>query len=314
MLHQTSDIPIKPFELAETKFNTGRFKIMDIVFRRWATLLQETLYAEMGMMLDISAENVEKVRFGKLLDSVEEQPIYIFETLNNGRGFLLVEKPFFDLSLNGKVDKTSEELSLVKMMKENRQTLLKLVSTLIDCFEKSWKNIAEVELKLNRVTIYPRRANVMLPYENCFSGRIQLIHEDLQTSIQLCMPYAALVSVLRPLENKKIIEPESIGYYFPHVKDNFKNLLESSEYSVVAELGKADLREAKGKLEKGQVLPLLNKDGLATIRINGTPALQGSTGESSGHYSVQVIRGTEDKKPSAIQQKKKFKQLAWPTQ
>ena len=103
-------------------------------------------------------------------------------------------------------------------------------------------------------------------------------------------------------------------YYFPHVKDNFKNLLESSEYSVVAELGKADLREAKGKLEKGQVLPLLNKDGLATIRINGTPALQGSTGESSGHYSVQVIRGAEDKKPSAIQQKKKFKQLAWPTQ
>ena len=119
MLHQTSDIPIKPFELAETKFNTGRFNIMDIVFRRWATLLQETLYAEMGMMLDISAENVEKVRFGKLLDSVEEQPIYIFETLNNGRGFLLVEKPFFDLSLNGKVDNTSEELSLVKMMKEN---------------------------------------------------------------------------------------------------------------------------------------------------------------------------------------------------
>ena len=314
MLHQTSDIPIKPFELAETQFNTGRFHIMDIVFRRWATLLQETLYAEMGMMLDISAENVEKMRFGKLLDSVEEQPIYIFETLNNGRGFLLVEKPFFDLSLNGKVDKTSEELSLVKMMKENRQTLLKLVSTLIDCFEKSWKNIAEVELKLNRVTIYPRRANVMLPYENCFSGRIQLIHEDLQTSIQLCMPYAALVSVLRPLENKKIIEPESIGYYFPHVKDNFKNLLENSEYSVVAELGKADLREAKGKLEEGQILPLLNKDGLATIRINGTPALQGSTGESSGHYSVQVIRGAEDKKPSAIQQKKKFKQLAWPTQ
>ena len=181
MLHQTSDIPIKPFELAETQFNTGRFHIMDIVFRRWATLLQETLYAEMGMMLDISAENVEKMRFGKLLDSVEEQPIYIFETLNNGRGFLLVEKSFFDLSLNWKVDNTSEELSLVKMMKENRQTLLKLVSTFIDCFEKSWKNIAEVELKLNRVTIYPRRANVMLPYENCFSGRIQLIHEDLQT-------------------------------------------------------------------------------------------------------------------------------------
>jgi len=313
MLHQT-DIPVKPYELAEAQFNTGRFHIMDIVFRRWATLLQETLYAKMGMMLEVSTENVVKLRFEKFLDSVEKQPIYIFETLNHSRGLLLVDKSFFDLALNSKAEPTAEKLSLVQMMKENQQTLLKLVSTLIDDFEKSWLNIAEIELNLNRVTIYPRRANVMLPYEYCLAGSVQLSLDGVQTSIQLCLPYAALVSVLRPLEKKKIIEPESMAYYFHQVKEHFKSLLEKTEYSVVAELGKADLREVKGKLEKGQVLPLLNKDGLVTIRINGTPALQGSTGESSGNYSVQVIRGTEDKKPSAIQPKREFKQVTWPTQ
>ncbi|MDE0793650.1 MAG: FliM/FliN family flagellar motor switch protein [SAR324 cluster bacterium] len=313
MLHQT-EIPVKPYELAEAQFNTGRFHIMDIVFRRWATLLQETLYAKMGMMLEVSTENVVQMRFEKFLDSLEKQPIYIFETLNHSRGLLLVDKSFFDLALNGKADPTAEKLSLVQLMKENQQTLLKLVSTMIDDFEKSWLNIAEVELKLNRVTIYPRRANVMLPYEYCFTGRVQLSLNGFQTSLQLCLPYAALVSVLRPLENKKIIEPESMAYYFPQVKEHFKDLLEKTEYSVVAELGKADLREANGKLEKGQVLPLLNKDGLVTIRINGTPTLQASAGESSGHYSVQVIRATEDKKPSAIQPKREFKKLTWPTQ
>lgn len=313
MLHQT-DIPVKPYELVEAQFNTGQFHIMDIVFRRWATLLQETLYAKMGMMLKVSTENVVRMRYENFLDSVEKQPIYIFETLNHSKGLLLVDKSFFDLALNGKVDHTAEKLSLVQMMKENQQTLLKLVGTLIEDFEKSWLNIAEVDLKLNRVTIYPRRANVMLPYEYCFAGRVLLNLDGFKTSIQLCLPYAALVSVLRPLENKKIIEPESMEYYFPQVKEYFKDLLEKTEYSVVAELGKADLSETKGKLKKGQVLPLLNKDGLVTIRINGTPALQGSTGESSGHYSVQVIRGTEEKKPSAIQQKREFKQVAWPTQ
>ncbi len=313
MLHQT-EIPVKPYELAEAQFNTGRFHIMDIVFRRWATLLQETLYAKMGMMLEVSTENVVQMRFEKFLDSLEKQPIYIFETLNHSRGLLLVDKSFFDLALNGKADPTAEKLSLVQLMKENQQTLLKLVSTMIDDFEKSWLNIAEVELKLNRVTIYPRRANVMLPYEYCFTGRVQLSLNGFQTSLQLCLPYAALVSVLRPLENKKIIEPESMAYYFPQVKEHFKDLLEKTEYSVVAELGKADLREANGKLEKGQVLPLLNKDGLVTIRINGTQVLQASAGESSGHYSVQVIRATEDKKPSTIQPKREFKQVTWPTQ
>ena len=313
MLHQT-DIPVKPYELAEAQFNTGRFHIMDIVFRRWAALLQETLYAKMGMMLEVSTENVVQLRFEKFLDSVKKQPIYIFETLNHSRGLLLVDKSFFDLALNGKAEPTEDSLSLIQMMKENQQKLLKLISTMIDDFEKSWLNIAAFELKLNRVTIYPSRANVMLPYEYCLAGRVQLSLNGIQTSIQLCLPYAALESVLRPFENKKLLEPESMVYYFPQVKEHFKDLLEKTEYSVVAELGKADLRAAKGKLEKGQVLPLLNKDGLVTIQINGTPALQGSSGESSGHYSVQVIRGTEDKKPSAIQQKREFKQVAWPTQ
>lgn len=313
MLHQT-DIPVKPYELAEAQFNTGRFHIMDIVFRRWAALLQETLYAKMGMMLEVSTENVVQLRFEKFLDSVKKQPIYIFETLNHSRGLLLVDKSFFDLALNGKAEPTEDSLSLVQMMKENQQKLLKLISTMIDDFEKSWLNIAAVELKLNRVTIYPSRANVMLPYEYCLAGRVQLSLNGIQTSIQLCLPYAALESVLRPFENKKLLEPESMVYYFPQVKEHFKDLLEKTEYSVVAELGKADLRAAKGKLEKGQVLPLLNKDALVTIRINGTPTLKGSSGESSGHYSVQVIRGTEDKKPSAIQQKREFKQVSWPTQ
>ncbi len=313
MLHQT-DIPVKPYELAEAQFNTGRFHIMDIVFRRWAALLQETLYAKMGMMLEVSTENVVQLRFEKFLDSVKKQPIYIFETLNHSRGLLLVDKSFFDLALNGKAEPTEDSLSLIQMMKENQQKLLKLISTMIDDFEKSWLNIAAVELKLNRVTIYPSRANVMLPYEYCLAGRVQLSLNGIQTSIQLCLPYAALESVLRPFENKKLLEPESMVYYFPQVKEHFKDLLEKTEYSVVAELGKADLRAAKGKLEKGQVLPLLNKDALVTIRINGTPTLKGSSGESSGHYSVQVIRGTEDKKPSAIQQKREFKQVSWPTQ
>ena len=313
MLHQT-DIPVKPYELAEAQFNTGRFHIMDIVFRRWGALLQETLYAKMGMMLEVSTENVVQLRFEKFLDSVKKQPIYIFETLNHSRGLLLVDKSFFDLALNGKAEPTEDSLSLVQMMKENQQKLLKLISTMIDDFEKSWLNIAAVELKLNRVTIYPSRANVMLPYEYCLAGRVQLSLNGIQTRIQLCLPYAALESVLRPFENKKLLEPESMVYYFPQVKEHFKDLLEKTEYSVVAELGKADLRAAKGKLEKGQVLPLLNKDALVTIRINGTPTLKGSSGESSGHYSVQVIRGTEDKKPSAIQQKREFKQVSWPTQ
>ena len=61
-------------------------------------------------------------------------------------------------------------------------------------------------------------------------------------------------------------------------------------------------------------IPLQSKQGLVTVKINGTPVLQGNTGESDGHYSIQVIRGIEEKKPSSIHQNRDFKKVTWPDQ
>ncbi len=94
MLHQT-DIPVKPFELAEAHLTTGRFSLMDVVFRRWATLLQDTLYAKMNLMFEVSTESVKKLRFENFFSSISEQPIYIFESLNQSRGLLVVDNTFF---------------------------------------------------------------------------------------------------------------------------------------------------------------------------------------------------------------------------
>jgi flagellar motor switch protein FliM len=196
-------------------------------------------------------------------------------------------------------------------MREHQKSLLALVRPMITDFEKSWLNIAQVELNLNRVTIYPYRAKVMLPYEYCLVFCIKLSSGEFNSNFTLCMPLTGIDPLLTPIEKKKLIEPESMEYYFPHVKKHFNDLLDNTEYSVVAELGTTDLSGTHGKLEEGQVLPLENRDGNVTIRINGTPALKGTTGESDGNYSVRVIRGIDDKKPSSIQQKREFKQADW---
>ncbi|MBS1254251.1 MAG: Flagellar motor switch protein FliM [Deltaproteobacteria bacterium] len=314
MLQQTN-ISVKHFELAEAQYATGRFHLMDVVFRRWSSLVQETLYEKMGLMFEVSAENVEQLRFEYFFSSVSEQPIYIFETLNKGKGLLLVENSFFtEFVLKNNAGQETNSSSLAQLMREHQKSLLDLMRLMIGDFEKSWLNIAEVELNLNRVTIYPHRARVMLPYEYCLVGCINISAGDILSKITLCLPLTGMDSLFKPLEKKKIIEPESMEYYFPHVKQHYTDFLDKMEYSVVAELGSTDLSVTNGKLEEGQVIPLENKDGLVTIRINGSPVLQGTTGVSDGNYSVSVIRGTEDKKPSAIQQKREFKQVAWPDQ
>jgi len=348
MLHKT-EIAYKPFELAETKYSTGRFHLMDVVVRRWSSLIQETLYERIGVMFDVSVQNVEQHRFENFFSSISKQPIYIFETHNHSRGLFLVDNAFFNVYvlksfseeiaddpedahtggkfIGGLYDTIKKEVisveskiadvkvlnknSLVQLMREHQKSLLALVRPMISDFERSWLNIAQVELNLNRVTIYPYRAKVMLPYEYCLVFCIKLSSGKFNSNFTLCLPLTGIDSLLIPIEKKKLIEPESMEYYFPHVKKHFNDLLDNMEYSVVAELGSTDLSETQGKLEEGQVLPLENRDGNVTIRINGAPVLKGSTGESDGHYSVRVLRGIDDKKPSSIQQNREFKKSAW---
>ena len=310
-----NEISVETFELGESHFSTGRFNLLDIVFRRWAVLLQDTLYSKMDLMFEVSTKNIEKMRFENFFDTLSKQPIYIFETFNKCRGLFIIDNSFFiQLVLNTRAEKKLGSSSLDRLMREHQKDLVLLIRPMLEDFEKSWLNIAEVQLNLNRVTIYPHRAEVMLPYEYCFVGRLQLTVKDIRSEIILCLPFSGLEPVLSPLESKKVLAPESLEYYSPHVKQHFTSILERTEHSVVAELGKADLSETKGKLEVGQVLPLHGQDGLVTIRINGTPVLQGTTGESDGHYSVKVTRGIGDKKPSTIKQDREFKQVGWPNQ
>jgi Flagellar motor switch protein len=151
----------------------------------------------------------------------------------------------------------------------------------------------------------------MLPYEYCLLFRIKLSSGESNSHFSLCMPLTGIDPLQTPIEKKKLIEPESMEYYFPHVKKHFNDLLGNIEYSVVAELGSTDLSGVYGRLEEGQVLPLENRDGTVTIKINGSPVLKGTTGESDGSYSVRVIRGIDEKKPSSIQQNREFKEAAW---
>ena len=348
MLHNTQ-ITYKPFELAETNYSTGRFHLMDVVVRRWSSLVQESLYERIGVMFDVSVQNVEQHRFEEFFRSIYKQPIYIFDTHNHSKGLFLVDNSFFNVYVlknfseeispdseenesraglvGGLYDTIKKEItssgsniadedtlnrhSLLQLMREHQKSLLALVRPMINDFEKSWLNIAPVKLNLSRVTIYPFRAKVMLPYEYCLVFRIKLSLGEFNSNFSLCLPLTGIDHLHTPIEKKKLIEPESMDYYFPHVKKHFNDLLDNLEYSVVAELGSTDLSGVKGELEEGQVLPLENRDGNVIIRINGSPVLSGKTGESDGNYSVRVIRGIDDKKPSSIQQNREFKQAAW---
>ena len=92
MLHpDESQLEIENHSLVEAQLSSGRYRWLDLVARRWAILLEDTLYSELRMMSTTESRPVVWTRFEDLCDPAMERPIFIFETQQKGKALLLLE-------------------------------------------------------------------------------------------------------------------------------------------------------------------------------------------------------------------------------
>ena len=95
MLHpDESQLEIENHSLVEAQLSSGRYRWLDLVARRWAILLEDTLYSELRMMSTTESRPVVWTRFEDLCDPAMERPIFIFETQQKGKALLLLESDF----------------------------------------------------------------------------------------------------------------------------------------------------------------------------------------------------------------------------
>lgn len=307
----TAQIKVVEHSLVEAHLNTGRFRWMDIIARRWSLLMQDTLYSELRVMCEVEAKPVIWIRFEDLLREVQEMPIFIFEINQQGKGLFLFEKEFVRFTTSPRdADKTQANVHLEELMKNHQKRLLSLVRPMMHDFEQSWMKIGDFQLELKRITTHPKRAQVMLPFERCLLMRILLRVGEIKTELTLCLPFSELQSVLNVVENKRVLAPESLDHYHERLEQTLLRKLCEAEHTVTAELGSVNLQNSRGRLQEGQVLPL-DSDGKVTLVINGEASFRGPLGASGGKYSVQVSNRIERKKPSAVKQNLDFETVEW---
>ena len=317
MLYAPNTIAVDEHEIIESEIETGRFQWLDIVMSRWAHLLEDTLYEQLHSVFEVETETVEWVRFGNFIKNVGNQPIYIFETENQGKGLLIVENRFAQACLDRNPETLAEthNLDLRQFNPEKQQELLSVLSSLIQDFEKSWEGIGNVRMQLKKITTHPLRAKVMLPFERCLLGKVSFRFPDFHSGLTICLPYASLHPLLSKLEQRKVLAPESMDHYHHEIEEHFKSLLHNHRYTISAQMGVVEIKSigTNSPLYEGKVLPLnaLNT-GEVAICINHEPVMTGETGNSNGKFCVQVTGKFDEKKKSTQSTQKQFHAIKWP--
>ena len=314
MAHETND-SIEPYPLIDSHVETGRFPSMDIILRRWAHLLETTLFEKLGVMFETEAHPAERMRFDQFCENITHpQLLYIFETQAHGQGVLAVSNKFAHACLHqtnqARLHDQSE--ALPQLDATNHQKLHLMLMHLLKDFEKSWSGIAEVTMTLKKVTSHRFRAKIMVPYEKCIVAKLLFHGHGFSSDLTLCFPYLSLDSILHQQSRKKALPPEPLDHYFSDIEQHYQTALQEAEYEMVAELGTVQVN-AQTAIHVGQLLPVNSSVGKEMVlKINDTPVLTGEIGQADDHYAVRVIGNFEKKKEAFRKRPRPFTNIRWP--
>ena len=305
-----TNLEVEKHSLVEAQLSTGVYPWLDLVVRRWAMLLEDTLYYELRIMSATRGLPVVWKRFEDFLNHDKELPIFVFETAQKRKALLLLEVPFLRFLTRRRDSKGEADPTLQDMLKNHQKRLLTMIRPFIRDFERSWEKIGEYPLKIKRITTHPKRAQVMLPYERCLVIQVELKMGEFKTRLTLGLPLSEFHSFLTDTESQRVLPPESLDHYHKDIEQKLFQILSSSSHSFSAQLGTIDLRDTGGKLVEGQVVSM-NSEGRDTLVVNGTHAFEGELGTSGGKYSVQVKSRLQKEKRSALNQAEDFKRVNW---
>lgn len=311
---------IEPYDIIESQVETSRFPWMDIVLRRWANLLEGTLFDKMGVKFEIEAELVKWVRFDEFCQFVEShQPFYIFETETYGQGVLAINNKFARACLekNWRARLHKQPNKYPDLSSEKLKKLHLLLKYIIRDFENSWQGIADMNVIFKKVTSHLFRAKVMLPYEKCIVSKLRFYTHGFASDIYFCYPALTLDAISQKHRKKPVIPPESLKHYYSVVQKRFQEMLENNDYDVTAEIGTVNVKMNAEALELqiGQVLPIQSAVGNElTLKINNIPVLTGEVGQSDDNYAVRVLGEYTEKKTKFRKRKRSFTQIQWPKQ
>jgi flagellar motor switch protein FliM len=320
MLYSPEELPeeIEDFSFAEAEINVGRFRWLDVVMRRWANQLESTLFDHLHSVFEIEAETVIWTRFNDVLKMLGDQPMYIFESDQKGKGLLILDNTIAQACINRDPDalENTDPLDVTELNSETQKLLFDIVSQIVADLEGCWLNIGELPLHLKRITTHPMRAKVMLPFERCVLGTVRFRSEGFESYLIICIPYSVVHPILSKLDDRKVLPPESMDHFLEDVENYLQQLLLDTRYEVKAELGTVELGDRGGVLLKvGQVLPIsVPYAGKAIVKINDLPMMIGEAGNSNGKFSVQVTDDFDNLRQTTQSTQKSFQNVHWGNQ
>ncbi|MCM1495349.1 MAG: flagellar motor switch protein FliM [Bacteroides sp.] len=197
---------IKDYDFARpTKFSKEHLRTLEIIFEHFGRLMSTNLPAYLRKNVQVEVMNSEAVVYSEFSNSLSNPVLFGVVDFQPLKGNIIIELAtnlgfaIVDRMLGG----TGEPLDKMRDFSEIELTILERIFTIcINLLQEPWKNVVEIEPRLERIETNSQFVQIISPSEMIAIVSINVKIGDVVGMMNVCLPFLTLEDVMDRLNTK----------------------------------------------------------------------------------------------------------------
>jgi flagellar motor switch protein FliM len=285
---------IRPYDLtSQERIIRGRMPTLEIINQKFARLLRASLSGSLRRVIDVSAQNVEMLKFGEFLKTLPVPTSMHIIRMNPLRGgaLLVIESKlvyalidsFFGGPGNSQVKIEGRDFTPIET-----HMILRVADLIFSDMKKAWESVEPIAVELERSEVNPQFVGIVPPSDVVVVTPFEVEMDEAHGQITFCLPY----STIEPIRSKLYagFQTERL-----EVDQNWLRRivqqLQSLEVEMSAEFGSAEINvRSLLSLQVGDIIRLdQDCDNPLVVRVEGVPKFTGFARVMKQKKAVEIV-------------------------
>ena len=290
---EEENVDVKVYDFKRpSKFSKEHLRTLESIFEHYGRLLYTNLPAYLRKNVQVDVLSAEAVTYSEFSNSLsnpvllslvnfEPLPGNIAIELATNLGFCIVDRLLGGegVALEKKREFSEIELAIIE----------RVMSVCVELLREPWKNVANVNPRLERIETNPQFAQIISPQEMTAIVTINLKIGDVEGLMNICLPYATLEDVIDKLNIKywySTMQNHEDGSY----EEAIETLIARAEIPIKAILGTSSMSVAEFvNLQRGDLIKLNSGiDKELTVYVGNIKKFMALLGSADNNYAVRV--------------------------
>lgn len=286
---------IKDYDFARpSKFSKDHLRTLEIIFEHFSRLLSTALPGYLRTTVQVEVVNSEAVRFvefsGAMSTPVLLGMVDFYPLKGNGVLELSVNLGYtiIDRLLGGK----GKGLEKNRDFSEIEITILeKIFNVCVNQFREPWKNVVELEPRLEKLETNPQFAQIIDPNEMIALVTLNMRIGKEEGLMNICLPYILIEPVMDKLNTRfwfsNMQSKDQKSY-----KDVIETVISKVKIPIKVNLGSSSINVNDFvNLQVGDIIKMDTKiDGDLDVYVGNIKKFLGKPGHSGDHNALQVTQ------------------------